>query len=247
MTQRRDGLIREEKQPDPALRLEGRGYEGAGYGRGHYPCDELGGRVPDAAARARAHARADDAGARERDDAERPGYGYYGSGGSYGYGGAFEHEGQSGYGREPPGTRGEPGWEREEFYEATGGFGHDASAYGRHGLGRPAYREPPRARATPAGAAPERGRFYGRMPQGYTRSDARIREDVCDQLSLGQVNPSEIAVAVERGVVRLEGFVDSRSEKYFVEELAAATLGVRDVDNHLRVRPDPGDDHDARG
>jgi hypothetical protein len=48
--------------------------------------------------------------------------GYYGSGGSYGYGGGFEHEGEPGYEEPPPGRHvlGD-----EEFYESTGGFGHD--------------------------------------------------------------------------------------------------------------------------
>ncbi len=187
--------------PSPAL--EGRGYEGAGYGRGHYPRGEPGGRGP----------------------SEPPGRGYYGSGGSYGYGGGFEHAGQRGYRGEPP-EAGGSGWGREEFYEMTGGFGYDTSA---HGLSHA-------ARAARFSGHAARGPFYGRAPQGYARSDQRIREDLCDQLCLGHIDPSEISVDVTRGVVTLEGFVSDRRDKYYVEELADATLGVLDVDNRLRIR-----------
>jgi hypothetical protein len=81
-----------------------------------------------------------------------------------------------------------------------------------------------------------RGRFYGRTPQGYTRADDRIREDVCDHLSHGHIDPSEISVKVQDGVVTLEGVIESRSEKFHAEEVADAVLGVKDVDNRLRVR-----------
>jgi len=161
--------------------------------------------------------------------------GYYGSGGSYGYGGSYEHGGPDGYdereGRQGPG-RG------DEFYEATGGFGHDAGAYGRHGLGPEARRvydtpshpsEPRRSQRAPTP-------YQGRTPRGYTRADERIRDDVCDRLSHGHFDPSDVSVTVSQGIVTIEGFVESRSEKFHVEEVAASVLGVKDVDNRLRLR-----------
>jgi len=231
--------------------------------------------------------------------------GSYGSGGSYGYGGGFEHDGEGGYDEGP--VR-DPGHGRDEFYESTGGFGHDVSGYGRHGLGHPGRGErrlgspgsagqrraphpshddprqgysqdsgyaqsggsrpegfpqrggpsgygPSRAHSdgrghegggpgaqrfsgqTPSGQ-PGRGRFYGRTPQGYTRSDERIREDVCDQLSHGHFDPSEVSVTVEQGVVTLQGFVASRQDKFHAEEVADSVMGVKDVDNRLRIKRD---------
>lgn len=227
-----------------------------------------------------------------RDDID-PREGYYGSGGSYGYGGGFEHGGEPGYEEAPRGRYGRGG---EEFYESTGGFGHEIS-YGREGLGYPGpaedrygsrgsqgfrreprrsddarggytqdsgfaqsggtrkqatafdgHPEPARRERNPAGARPDqrfygsvpsgqqRGRIYGLTPQGYTRSDERIREDLCDRLSQGHIDPSEISVTVENGVVTLTGFTQDRSEKFHVEEIADAVLGVRDVDNRIRIR-----------
>jgi len=177
--------------------------------------------------------------------------GSYGSGGSYGYGGGFEHEGEGGYDDAP--VR-DPRNGRDEFYESTGGFGQDVSGYARHGLGHSGYGErrsgspEPRAQAPsgahlegrvlPARVQPVRGRFYGRTPQGYTRSDERIREDVCDQLSYGQIDPSEVSVKVEQGVVTLEGFIGSRQDKFHAEEVADSVMGVKDVDNRLRLKRD---------
>ena len=72
--------------------------------------------------------------------------------------------------------------------------------------------------------------------RGYTRSDDRIREDVCDRLSHGHFDPSEVSVKVAQGVVTLEGFVDERNEKFHAEEIAESVLGVKDVENRLRLK-----------
>jgi hypothetical protein len=83
---------------------------------------------------------------------------------------------------------------------------------------------------------PARGPYYGRMPQGYTRSDERIREDVCERLAHGHIDPSNLSVKVEAGTVTLEGSVQSRQDKFHAEEVVESVLGVKDVDNRLRVR-----------
>lgn len=82
-----------------------------------------------------------------------------------------------------------------------------------------------------------RGPFTGRGPEGYTRSDERIREDVCDRLTEhGGIDASGIRVAVEKGEVILEGTVQERVEKWMAEEVADAVAGVRDVQNRIRLR-----------
>jgi osmotically-inducible protein OsmY len=78
---------------------------------------------------------------------------------------------------------------------------------------------------------------YGKGPKGYTRSDARIREDVCDRLTDDdQVDASDITVTVKDAEVTLEGSVSDRHIKHRAEDITAAVSGVRDVTNRLRAR-----------
>jgi osmotically-inducible protein OsmY len=88
----------------------------------------------------------------------------------------------------------------------------------------------------------------GKGPKGYRRSDARIREDVCDLLSDNpKVDATDIEVSVENGEVTLSGTVRSRDDKRRAEYVADAISGVRDVHNRLRIARDdessgrPGD------
>lgn len=77
----------------------------------------------------------------------------------------------------------------------------------------------------------------GRGPRGYTRSDDRIREDVCDRLEQDpRVDASDIDVKVSSGEVSLEGHVDSRMAKRRAEDCAEMISGVRHVQNNLRVQ-----------
>jgi hypothetical protein len=80
-----------------------------------------------------------------------------------------------------------------------------------------------------------------RNPKNYTRSDERIREDVCDRLAVShEVDPSEIEVTVSSGEVTLTGIVSNRQMKFVAEEIADDVVGVHDVHNQLRVsRPAP--------
>jgi osmotically-inducible protein OsmY len=78
----------------------------------------------------------------------------------------------------------------------------------------------------------------GRGPKGYTRSDNRIREDVCDHLTDDpHIDASEIDVRVAHGEVTLSGTVTDRPAKRHAEELAERIGGVRHVQNNLRVSP----------
>ncbi len=81
------------------------------------------------------------------------------------------------------------------------------------------------------------GRFVGRGPKGYRRSDERIREEVSDRLMAHpDIDASDIEVQATNGVVLLSGTVEDRHEKRMAEHLAEASLGVNDVDNQLKVR-----------
>ncbi len=81
-----------------------------------------------------------------------------------------------------------------------------------------------------------RGRFTGRGPKGYQRSDDRIKEDVSEALSRdGDLDASEIEVIVVSGDVTLEGTVPDRESKRLAEDLAEDLPGVKQVQNRLRI------------
>lgn len=81
-------------------------------------------------------------------------------------------------------------------------------------------------------------------PRGYTRSDERIREFICERLTqLHQHDVSDVSVNVSDGHVTLEGTVPERYMKYRIEDTADNCWGVKDVENHIRVRSrDSGQD-----
>jgi len=82
-----------------------------------------------------------------------------------------------------------------------------------------------------------KGAFSGKGPKNYTRSDERIREDVCDHLSYHPyIDASDIEVVVRDGEVTLTGTVDGRMVKRAAEECCEHVRGVEDIHNHLRVK-----------
>jgi hypothetical protein len=78
-------------------------------------------------------------------------------------------------------------------------------------------------------------RPMGRGPKGYTRSDERIREDICERLMTSPYDASDVEIAVSKGEVTLTGTVRSRADKWGIEDMADAVLGVQDVHNQIRV------------
>ena len=78
--------------------------------------------------------------------------------------------------------------------------------------------------------------YRGRGPQGYTRSDERLRETICERLTDDpHIDASDIEVDVQQQRVTLRGSVDDRRTKYAVEDLVE-NAGAREIDNELRVR-----------
>src|SRR5690242_1928486 len=85
----------------------------------------------------------------------------------------------------------------------------------------------------------ERGRFTGRGPRGYQRSDERIREDINERLTEHpEIDASDIEVQVKGGEVTLTGTVDRRQTKRMAEDLCENVSGVKEVHNQLRVGED---------
>jgi hypothetical protein len=73
-------------------------------------------------------------------------------------------------------------------------------------------------------------------PKGYTRSDDRLKEDICERLMMADsVDSTEVTVNVKDGQVTLEGTVPNRRMKHSIEDLVDAAPGVQDIDNRIRV------------
>jgi hypothetical protein len=129
--------------------------------------------------------------------------------------------------------------ERDEGAYAPSPYNPAASRYnpGRYGQNQ-GYggRDFGASNATPGFARQVRGGFSGRGPKGYTRTDDRIREDVCDRLSWNdEVDATEVIVRVTNGEVTLEGSVETRHMKRLAEDVAEEVAGVSDVHNQIRV------------
>lgn len=110
------------------------------------------------------------------------------------------------------------------------------------GYSRPTYRDDYTARERNFGDTSPYGwqgpSYAGRGPRGYQRTDERIREEVCDRLTDDpRIDASDVEVQMKGGELTLSGSVRTREEKRFTEDLVERISGVREVNNHLRVRP----------
>jgi hypothetical protein len=80
------------------------------------------------------------------------------------------------------------------------------------------------------------GRYAGRGPKGYHRSDERIREEVCERLTADpDIDAVDVEVAVQDGEVTLSGTIRERQMKRYAEDCAESVSGVQQVHNQLRV------------
>ncbi len=164
------------------------------------------------------------------------------------------YQDDNGYGDVPNGAVGFRG----EGREYPGGYGSDASEFfggviddgsggppddegfapdyapRRSGLGALGDRDPddPDLRGRERNAS---GPHRGRGPKGYTRSDERIHEDVCERLTEDRfIDASNVEVSVKEGEVTLSGTVASRGLKRRAEDLAELASGVRHVQKSAR-------------
>ena len=188
------------------------------------------------------------------------GQGAYGQGG-FGQGGYGQSFGTGGYGRGygqsyergeyPQSGYGQGGYGQGGFGQGEYGRGAYGGGYGQGGpeqsAWRGGYEESQRygesGRYPGGGYVPLTyssaiivGRFYGRGPKGYRRSDDRIREDVSEELYRHpEIDASEIEVQVQNGEVTLNGKVEDRHQKRLAEDIVERSSGVTDVHNRLKV------------
>jgi osmotically-inducible protein OsmY len=82
------------------------------------------------------------------------------------------------------------------------------------------------------------GPYRGRGPRTWSRSDARIREEVCERLLQDRLLDARgIEVQVRDGVVGLEGHVPGASDITHADSIARGAPGVVHVENRLRYEP----------
>lgn len=128
----------------------------------------------------------------------------------------------------------DPRFQRQQFEHYEGGRGYGGFHQGSQGGQQQGWRSERQQRAY----GPQRF-----QPKGYTRSDERVREDICEQLSHSGLDVSDVSVSVAEGKVTLEGTVSSRQVKHTIENCADDCMGVKDVDNRITVKrsdPDAG-------
>lgn len=77
----------------------------------------------------------------------------------------------------------------------------------------------------------------GHLSNNEKRSDDQIRDDIRERLLIDErVDASDIDVKVRDGVVILLGSVGDHMSKKRAADVADLVIGVRDVENQLRLR-----------
>lgn len=117
-------------------------------------------------------------------------------------------------------------------YRNHGMFGYEGEGFDRGFSGLEGHPE----RGWNIGSSSDRPSYRGRGPKNYQRSDDRIREEVCERLTMDHdVDASDVEVSVSDAVVTLSGTVHERHAKRIAEDICELVRGVKDVQNNLRV------------
>jgi osmotically-inducible protein OsmY len=172
---------------------------------------------------------------------------FSGGGQQQGYGGSGSGQYErGGYGRSQYGQREQGGYGGGSSYQRGGFRGEQQRPYESQSFDQPYPQGFQSEFGSSQGASrygsgrqgsSESGSHRGKGPKGYTRSDDRLKEVICEKLTDDpMIDASEINVEVTSQIVKLTGTVEDRSTKYEVEELIERCGGVKDIDNQLRVR-----------
>jgi osmotically-inducible protein OsmY len=165
-------------------------------------------------------------------------FGSQGNTGDYSNYGRSMYGSQSGYGRGRDEQR-TPGHGRNRGYEerSSWGYGRDRGQRAGSGSTSGGYGGDSGYRSDYGSYAGSQQSHRGRGPQGYQRSDERLKEMICERLTDDPaIDATNVSVEVTSQVVKLTGTVDDRSTKYEIEELVESLGGVKDIDNQLRVQ-----------
>ena len=76
----------------------------------------------------------------------------------------------------------------------------------------------------------------GRGPKNYRRSDDLLQEIICEQLTESPViDARDVSIEVHDCEVTLRGTVETREQKYAIEDLVADVAGVTEIHNYIGV------------
>lgn len=115
-----------------------------------------------------------------------------------------------------------------EFGAGSFDRGYGAASFGPAGYGYGAWGR-------------DRGQHTGRGPRTYTRTDERIREDVCERLTEHpHLDATDLDIRVQNGDVTLTGSVNERWAKHVAEDIAESVSGVKQVHNEIRIMSQQG-------
>lgn len=85
-------------------------------------------------------------------------------------------------------------------------------------------------------------------PKGYVRSDERIKEDLCERLmQVEDFELEDVSIEVKDGKVTLDGSVPERTMKHRIEDVACYCMGVKEVENRMRISRDQPARSDEQG
>lgn len=173
------------------------------------------------------------------------GYGHEGSTGGYpdsgyAYGAGDDRAGWSGQQSTYGGGR------RAQFGSGSTGYGSADGSSGGSATMRPGSGQSGSMNAYESMFASGASRQRGAAPRSYKRSDERVNEDVCERLVEAGIDCSGVDVEVKDGVVTLNGEVQQRADKHRIEQIAADSSGVQDVENQLRVKKSSGSDQSGK-
>ncbi len=80
------------------------------------------------------------------------------------------------------------------------------------------------------------GPYRGIAPRGYQRKDEHILEEIYERLTLhSRIDPSDLEVEVNDGVVTLRGWMQNRRGRNLVEDVVEMVVGVEEIDNQIKV------------
>jgi osmotically-inducible protein OsmY len=69
------------------------------------------------------------------------------------------------------------------------------------------------------------------------RADGIVTSDICARIATHDaLDPSDVRVRTQHGVVTLSGVVDTRHDRRVAEQIVREVPGVKDVLNQLRTR-----------
>ena len=153
------------------------------------------------------------------------------SGGSYGSRTSFAQEYNRAMRHEPQGG----------YDTGFGGSFGSSSGYGQsnqYGSGRGSQYDQQYMDQGASGQGGWLQSLRGKGPKGYTRSDERLKEDICERLTHHPaIDASDVEIEAKQGVVTLTGSVTQRQAKHQIEDLVEDVSGVKDIENRISVRP----------